>query len=55
MFSLIIFFVGCEDESVAVDNQAQPNIPESAEPIIEGRRVYISGFYQDYICMQMEL
>ena len=34
MFSLIIFVLGCEDESVAEQTQDQPNIPESAEPII---------------------
>ena len=44
-------FLGCEDNAVDQDNP-QPLLP-TGTPIIEGKRVYISGFYQDSSLAQM--
>jgi hypothetical protein len=45
-------FLSCEDNAADQDNNNQPTLP-TGEPIIEGKRVYISGFYQDSSLAQM--
>ena len=53
---ILLLFIGlafwsCEDNAVDQDNP-QPSLP-TGTPIIEGKRVYISGFYQDSSLAQM--
>ena len=54
LFFVIILIKGCEDNSAdTTDEQdGQPSLP-TGTPIIEGRKVYISGFYQDSSLTQM--
>ena len=51
LFFIGLAFLGCEDNAVDQDNP-QPSLP-TGTPIIEGKRVYISGFYQDSSLAQM--
>ena len=42
---ILLVFLGCEDNATDQDNP-QSSLP-TGTPIIEGKSVYISGFYQD--------
>ena len=51
---ITLVFYGCEDNNVSdVEDQEISNLIPTGVPIIEGKRVFISGFYQDSSLRQM--